>query len=241
MQPKEYEALYTTEEHLWWFRALHMFLLRLIPNQALGSTALDIGCGTGGLLRKLETDGYKVSGLDRSDVALSYACRDLSALARASANEVPLTKAFDLVVSVDVLEVREVDPNRLVREAIRVLRPGGHAAFVVAAHQWLLSAHDQAVDSVRRFDKAQLTNLLKEHNVTILRSSYLFFFLFPIVALRKLLNPPQPGKQVLSDVSVPPFIVNSLLFAICWFEAQILRFVDLPVGSSVVVVVRKNA
>jgi SAM-dependent methyltransferase len=163
-------------------------------------------------------------------------------LAQASANALPFTTgAFDLVTCIDVLEVATVDPAALVNNALRVLRPGGHALFVMAAHQWLLSEHDRAVNSVRRFNLGQMRSLFSAQAVTIRRAGYLFFLLFPVVALRKLLNRPQQGRQSSSDVSVPPMFINQPLYWLCWLEAQWLRVFNLPIGSSVMILVQKNA
>jgi SAM-dependent methyltransferase len=243
MQTSEYQRLHEAEDRLWWFRALHLFLRLLLPKTAGSSLALDIGCGTGGLLRRLAAWQVSPHGVDFSAAALQFARhRQAVPLAQASANALPFTTgAFDLVTCIDVLEVATVDPAALVRNALRVLRPGGYGLFVMAAHQWLLSEHDRAVNSVRRFNLGQMRSLFSAEAVTIRRASYLFFLLFPVVALRKLLNRPQQGGQSSSDVSVPPMFINQPLYWLCWLEAQWLRVFNLPIGSSVMILVQKNA
>jgi ubiquinone/menaquinone biosynthesis C-methylase UbiE len=244
MQAKEYERLDRAEEKLWWFRALRLFLRRLLPVAQGGQRALDIGCGTGGLLRQLIDTNYETSGIDLSNIALGFARRRAAdGLAQGSANQLPfLAAAFDLVTCVDLLEVVSVEPGKLVAEALRVLKPGGKAVFVMAAHQWLLSEHDRAVSSVRRYNVNQMRALFAKAGIEIQRDTYLFFFLFPLVAVRKLFNRPKKAQQAaVSDVSVPPAIINSLLFVVCWFEAQLLRVLNLPLGSSVLVMVKKIA
>lgn len=242
MQKKEYDRLYHAEERLWWFRALHLFLLRLLPRSQPGLRALDLGCGTGGFLTKLTAAGYRSVGMDISATALQHAAsRGHATLVQASANAIPFAPAFDLVVCVDVLEVATVDPAKLVSNALRVLKPGGYGLFVMAAHQWLLSEHDRAVNSVRRYNLSQLKSLFTSPSAKILRASYLFLFVFPLLALRKLLNPKRAGAgEASSDISVPSPLINEPLFALCWLEAQLLRLVNLPMGSSVVVLVRKD-
>lgn len=242
----EYERLYKAEEHLWWFRAMHLFLLRLLPREPRVPRellALDIGCGTGGFLKKLTGAGYKTIGLEYTRVALDYArLRQDHGLLQASANELPFESAFDLVVCVDLLEVGTVEPKKLIDGAIRALKPGGYGIFVMAAHQWLLSEHDRAVNSVRRYNLGQMRELFVKPGVEILRSSYLFFFLFPLVAIRKLFNRKRnSAESTESDVSIPPGFVNNPLYALCWLEAQLFSIFDMPLGSSVVVLVRKNA
>lgn len=242
MQAQEYERLDRAEGQLWWFRALRLFLFRLLPVGKPGQRALDIGCGTGGLVQALSTAGYEVNGIDLSAIALSFArAKIASGLVQADAAHLPLRSgAFDLVTCVDLLEVGSVQPEWLVSEALRALRPGGTGFFVAAAHQWLLSEHDRAVNSVRRYDLGEMRNLLTAPDIEIVRAGYLFFLVFPLVMLRKLTNRAKDSKApAVSDVNVPPALINSLLFFVCWIEAQILRFVNLPTGSSVFVMVKK--
>ncbi len=243
MQAQEYARLDRAEGRLWWFRALRLFLRRLLPAVQRGRRAFDIGCGTGGLLRELAAD-YETVGIDLSAIALDFASQRLAGgLAQASANQLPFcSEAFDLVTCVDLLEVASVQPELLVAEALRVLKPGGHGLFVMAAHQWLLSEHDRAVNSVRRYNLGQLQTLFIRPGIEIKRATYLFFLLFPFIALRKLLNRPRdPVLPSISDVNIPPAIVNTSLLAICWLEAKLLGFINFPMGSSALIVVEKIA
>jgi SAM-dependent methyltransferase len=242
MQASEYERLDRAEEKLWWFRALRLFLRRLLPAAQRGQRALDIGCGTGGLLPQLTATNYETNGIDLSDIALGFAKqRATGGLAQASANQLPFrSAAFDLVTCVDVLEIAAAQPSQLVAEALRVLKPGGRGLFVMPAYQWLLSEHDRAINSVRRYNLKQMRALFSAPGVEIWRSTYLFFFSFPLIAIHKLLNRPKDSLVVpVSDVSVPPDIINIPLFVVGWLEAQLLRFFNLPIGSSALVIVTK--
>ncbi|MCW5873219.1 MAG: class I SAM-dependent methyltransferase [Anaerolineales bacterium] len=240
MQPREYQRLHAAEERLWWFRALHAAVLNVLPASRIGRV-LEIGCGTGGLMHKLRTAGYRPIGIDFAAEAIEFTReRGDGPVARASANELPFAdSSFDLVTCVDVLEVGTVDPQSVVQSALRVLRPGGQALFVMAAHQWLFSEHDRAVNSVRRFNIGQLQALFEGKAVQIKRSSYFFLLVFPLVVLRKLLNKPRTGAST-SDVDVPHGLINEPLYWLSWFEAQCLRILSLPIGSSVLVLVKKN-
>jgi hypothetical protein len=144
------------------------------------------------------------------------------------------------VTCVDLLEVVSVQPQQLVAEALRVLKPGGQGVFVMAAHQWLLSEHDRAVGSVRRYNLSQMRGLFASNAVEIQRATYLFFFLFPLVAMRKLFNRPKDAQQSsVSDVSLPPTLINGPLFTICWLESLFMRLFNFPIGSSALVMVKK--
>ncbi len=239
MRAVEYKKLDAAETEMWWFRSLHKFIFKLLP-PAEGPQILDIGCGTGGLLSKFAQEGFSPTGVDYSAHGLEYAKKKVPNLARGSANALPFATFFDRVTCVDVLEVSTIDPDALVRNAIRVLKPGGFGVFVMAAHQWLLSEHDRAVDSVRRYDRKQMTALFARHNIEIIRSTYLFFSMFPFLALRKLLNKTGAHEEPESDVSTPPGVINQILYFVCSIEALFLPWVNLPMGSSVAIVVRKR-
>jgi 2-polyprenyl-6-hydroxyphenyl methylase/3-demethylubiquinone-9 3-methyltransferase len=116
----------------WWepdgpFAALHWLArarAQLVP-PAPGTRAqlLDIGCG-GGLLAP-HVAGYRHVGVDLSERALEVAARHGVEPVLADAAALPFPDAaFDVVVAGEVLEHVE-DLDRVVAEALRVLRPGG--------------------------------------------------------------------------------------------------------------------
>jgi 2-polyprenyl-6-hydroxyphenyl methylase/3-demethylubiquinone-9 3-methyltransferase len=116
----------------WWrpdgaFAALH-WLARaragLIPPAARsGSPLLDIGCGGGLLAPRLR--GYRHVGVDVSATALAIAAEHGVEPVQARAESLPFPEdSFDVVVAGEILEHVE-DLGATVREALRVLRPGG--------------------------------------------------------------------------------------------------------------------
>ncbi|MBX3048320.1 MAG: class I SAM-dependent methyltransferase [Anaerolineales bacterium] len=247
MRPDEYQSLYEVEPSHWWFRGLRRFLQRLIPpdyKQGRATRYLDLGCGTGGLLAAQAGGSALAVGLDFSPVALHWASRrQAGALVRASANRVPFRQQFDLVTCVDVLEVASVQPDELATSFVSALRPGGYGILVVAAHAWLLSQHDIAVDSVRRYNLAQLKTLFAGQPVQTLYAGYLFAAVFPLVVFVRgvlyRLRKPAANQPTRSDVFLPSPPVNALLDLVCRLEALLLPWLRLPFGSSVVIVVEK--
>lgn len=242
MQAREYESLFSAEGQLWWFRAMRRFIDVLLPMSKRGKRVLDIGCGTGALMRHIASQGNSVMGIDFSRTGIDFAKQESNGLvAQATAEDLPFaSNSLDAVTCVDLLELGSLQPARLVAEAVRVLRPGGHGLFVAAAHQWLLSEHDRAVGSTRRFELGELRALFSQQSVRVVRGTYLFTLLFPLIALRKLLNRPKEGESR-SDVSLIPGIINEPLYWLCAIESLVLRFAGFAFGSSVVVLVEKNA
>ncbi len=105
-------------------------ILNLI-GEAGGRTILDVGCGDGELAVELWKRGAKVAGIDASarmiEAARERARRHGADITFevATAQELPFAPdAFDAVVAVTVLCFVE-DAALVLREAARVLRPGG--------------------------------------------------------------------------------------------------------------------
>jgi len=246
MQTREYEQLYATEDEHWWFRALRLFVGTLLgPRPGADAWALDVGCGTGALGAQLKDWGYQFTGLDYSRDGLAFARqRGLARLVSGSANQLPFKESFDLITCIDVLEVDAVTPAEAMASIRTALKPGGRALVLAAAFQWLYSQHDLAVNSIHRFSRAELADLARASGLRVRRASYLFAFLFPLTATWKLIKRAVPGgfdEAGPSDVSSPPPLVNTLLYWICRVENWLLGYVNLPFGTSVVVLVERAA
>jgi SAM-dependent methyltransferase len=109
---------------------------------------LDAGCGDGTfvdrLARTLDRPGTRFTGVDRSEFQLAKA-RRLAEAADAPYDfrvadlgvRIPFDDAtFDLVHAAEVIE-HLLDPDLLVDEAARVLRPGGHVVITTPnLHAW---------------------------------------------------------------------------------------------------------
>jgi len=108
-----------------------------------GGTVLDVGCGTGVVDRWLgrRTAGQnRIVGLDIN----RYLLQEAAALARkeglegavdfreGSAEALPFPdNSFDVTISITVIE--EVDAERMLREMVRVTKPGGRVAVIARA------------------------------------------------------------------------------------------------------------
>jgi SAM-dependent methyltransferase len=101
-------------------------------------TLLEVGCGIGTDLVRFARGGARVTGVDLSETAIglaaqNFALHGLSPVELRVANGEALAypdQTFDHVYAHGVIQYT-ADPAQLVREAHRVLKPGGTATFMV--------------------------------------------------------------------------------------------------------------
>jgi SAM-dependent methyltransferase len=242
MEDAEYRRMFAVEDTLWWYRALRLYLGDVIRATvpARGVAALDAGCGSGANTVLLADAFTRVTGCDLSEEAVRLARRrGLERLLVADVNRLPLrTGAFDCVLCADVFESLEVDERRALEELARVTKPGGRLVLSLAAFQFLLSEHDRAVHSVRRYTKARARAAFAVGGVRIARMRYLFGFLFvPIVAYRLGRGLARRGGSAAprSDLFRLPRLLDAFLYAVVRLERFVARWVPLPFGTTLLV------
>jgi ubiquinone/menaquinone biosynthesis C-methylase UbiE len=118
------------------YRAMHERWLDTLP-LAGTRTAVDIGCGPGGLSSAVATRGLEVTGVDRSESMLEKAReREREGVVRfvlGDATALPCEdRSFDVVVCSSLLNIVD-DPAQVLREMRRVLRPGGLVSVLMPA------------------------------------------------------------------------------------------------------------
>lgn len=100
------------------------WLARAVSSSA--STVLDLACGAGAMVQRLERPGRTIVGVDRSEAELREGQRRRRGpLVQAHASYLPFAAdSFDAVVSSIGVSV-VADRTRFLQEVARVLRPGG--------------------------------------------------------------------------------------------------------------------
>lgn len=95
---------------------------------------LDVGCGTGRLVKFLNENGFDAKGCDNQEEAVKYAKRvsTPTKIKKGSATKVPFkTNTFDLVTAISVIEhLKEKQFIKFLKETKRVLRRGGFVFLV---------------------------------------------------------------------------------------------------------------
>jgi SAM-dependent methyltransferase len=241
------EATHRAEQAHFWWRGFRAFVRPLVAEALAGIATpdiLDCGCGTGANLGLLEQHG-RAFGFDISRWGVEHAHRcGRTRVIQASVTDIPIGgDRFDLVTAFDVLyTLTEPQERSAVREMFRVLRPGGTLIVNVAALEMLRGNHSVFGAEVRRSTRRRLRRILQEAGFAVMRLTYTNFSLFPLMlAVRTtqraigLATPEEAGTEIV----VPPAPVNAALSALLWCEARALRFMDMPIGSSLLCVARK--
>ncbi len=221
----------------WWYVARRELFRQLLAGRVQpGTTALDVGCGTGETMAVLrELGAGRVAGTDLSDDALAYARHHpQGSVLAATAEQLPFADGCaDLLVSSDVLE--HLDDDRVaLREYRRVLRPGGLLLVTVPSYQGLWSAHDERAGHRRRYRLSELTSAVESTRFRVERASYFFSYLVPpALAVRR-----TPLGRLTADTDEEASagrVASAVLSRLGAAERAVLRRRSLPFGLSQVV------
>jgi len=134
-----------------------------------------------------------------------------------------------------------------VREAFRILKPGGYYYISEQAYPVLRSQHDVSQGAVRRYTKTRLRTMLTKTGFEVERMTSANTVLFPLMAAVRLaskaLHPPSKiePEESHSDLKPLPKPANFLLRSILKAEGELIKKVDLPYGLSIITLARKPA
>lgn len=244
MDPNEYTKLAHVEDTHWHFHTLHDHIRRALASHLPRPDAriLDAGCGTGGLIRRLQGwhPGARIEGIDFSPLAVECARRRVPEceIREGSVTNLPCESgAFDAIVSADV--VCQVDrPAEAYAEFRRCLKPGGLLVINVPAYRWMWSYHDDTCQTRHRFTRGAIGRLASESGFTTVRSTYWNTLPFPLIALRRKLLPAPAGG---SDVhEYPGWVSLPMRGAMSLESAWLGTGMNLPFGCSVFAVAVKS-
>jgi len=194
MRLEDFELLYKLEESYWWFVGMRSITDTIASTELQKSNLciLDAGCGTGFNMNYFGTlIPKKVFGLDIADAAIAFVRkRGIRKIVQASVTEIPFkSESFDLVFSFEVVTQLPCDLHDCaLREAYRVLKPGGFLFLRVPAFMWLWSSHDEELQVFHRYTRPELAKKLLDLNYSLEWISYANTLLFPLILLRRFLK-----------------------------------------------------
>jgi SAM-dependent methyltransferase len=242
----KYDDLCAAEDHHFWFygrsQLLDWALRTYFPN---ASSLLEVGCGTGGVLRALRRNrpAVAVTGSDIHWAGLQLARErnpDVSFL-QFDARELPFEHEFDIVGAFDVLEHIE-DDERVLRRIFTATRPGGGLVVMVPQHPSLWSWVDTISHHKRRYRRGELVQKISAAGFHVVRATSFMSLLLPLMLLWRLRervfrHTPDPSADLR-----PPGALNALLRRVMDLERMMIQAgVSLPAGGSLLCVARVPA
>lgn len=252
MNPK-IQRLIEEDSH-WWFAGRTWALIRMLDRviQPDGKRhVLDVGCGAGNMFHHLARYG-PVVGVDCNVRPLAVARARGYPVCQAEGGALPFgNNSFELVSLLDTIEHCE-DEIDVLRECYRVCTSPGTVVITAPAFMALWSQNDVLNAHRRRYSAPELRDKLRRVGFRIRRMSYNNFFLFPLAALliwlrRGAVPAPELGSPHFDDQSYQvemepvPAPLNAVLSGITWTESQLLRWLSLPVGTSLICIAQKPA
>lgn len=248
---KFFEFLYSLENRHFWFKARNILIKKSIQqitsarsNKKQRLSFLEIGCGNGYVLTSLKRNSsLNISGGDVFFEALSFCKkRGNDSLYQIDAMNLPFVNHFEIIGLFDSLEHIE-DDVKVLENIHAALKEEGQIVLTVPANKSMWSNVDIISKHKRRYSREELVDKLSKTGFRIERISYFFTFLFPLLWLiRKLTDNNYRKNKSLEDYletkSIP--LLNTIFYLIMRFEVKILERVNLPFGSSLIAIAKKE-
>jgi SAM-dependent methyltransferase len=124
---------------------------------------LEVGCGRGGLLARLKSEGRELYGFDISPTGVGIA-KSINKDANffvADARNIPFkSNSFDYIICAEVLE--HIEGDEAIKECYRVLKPNGSALFSVPNEGKIERPSGRQCGHVRSFTFKSFTGFLEQ-------------------------------------------------------------------------------
>lgn len=247
----DYAAQYgELQQWHWWFRGRNKIIGAVLEREFAGEPdaarrILSVGCGPAVGLEWLVPHagpGGRVVGLDIEPMHAQNLPAGVEFVV-GSLERAPLPDAsFDAVLALDVLEHLD-DASAGLREALRLVKPGGLLLVTVPALPALWGGQDVVSEHRRRYTKGSLERLFRETGLSNYWIKYFNTLLFPLVASVRL------SRRALGQANRPrsdfegnrPGLLNSLLERVFAAESRLINRVPMPIGVSLVATYRPAA
>jgi SAM-dependent methyltransferase len=212
---------------------------------AKNGVIMEIGCSSGFLIKDLikSFPEATIVGADVVKAPLYKLASDLPGvpLIRFDLLQCPLPdQSVDVLIMLNVLEHIEDDVGAL-KNAWRLLKPGGSLVIEVPAGPHLYDAYDAELHHFRRYSRSELNRKLSAAGFRVHRKSHLGFFLYPAFFVVKWLNKLMSVKKqrpVVRDQAASTS-GNILVNLGMKFESNYLANCELPFGIRALAVARR--
>lgn len=237
------------EKSHWWYRTLHNLVLDTLKSHfdSKEIRLVDAGCGTGGLLLKLTTAGYRnATGFDVSEHAIAWCERrglPVTIWSLTDLGSFNTSEKYDAIISNDTLCYLKL-PEQLCffDSAFNRLGLGGILIMNLPALNAFRGTHDNAVGILQRFSHIEIGRAALTSGFEIVSYRYWPFLLSPIIyAVRKLQRFSQARgakRAAMSDLRLYSAMTNYALYYLTSLE--FISSMPPPFGSSLFVVLRKS-
>lgn len=243
--PEQFFAkLVAVEDEHFWFRARNKILSYLVNRYApdrKGVKFLEIGCGTGVVLKHLQTTTHvHLSGAEIHLSGLRFAKMRLPDLEflQLNAKQMPFNSEYECIGMFDVLE--HIDEDELVMKNVHTaLCKEGLFFITVPQYPWMWSGADDAAYHQRRYSKKELCTKLERNGFKLIYLSSFVFLLFPVMVLSRFLqkrNSSTAGAELQLNKRLN-FLFYKLMQIECWL---IEKNIQLPFGGSLICVAQKQ-
>jgi SAM-dependent methyltransferase len=254
--PLYFAPLFAMEDRHFWFRARNGLIATLVgqitAHLPAGYRVLEVGCGTGNVLRALETvcDRGVIVGMDLFIEGLRYARRRARApLVQGDMHTPPFQAVFDLIGLFDVLE-HLPDDMRVLRDLHAMLVPGGALLVTVPAHASLWSYFDEAAHHCRRYAGDELGDKLRDAGYRVEYLTQFMAPLFPAIWLGRRVARLRNRRATTAALNVDDLATNELRIVpvvndwLYWLLRQEGRWIGrrkrVPIGTSFLAIAYKT-
>lgn len=216
-------------------RVLEMYRKRYFNDKCID--VLDPSCSIGMDIAMFR-NGY---GSDINFESISHAIYKISRIVNGDTNRLPFKdRTFDLIISMDTLAIKGVEPVNAVREYHRVLKNNG-LIFVNVPHlQKLYSKHDRAVGNVKRYSRRDIHELFTGDKWIIEEINAWSMLLLPFAFLQRAVISLFEDYSAKTDLREMNPVLNAVFKCIYNAEMPMLRMGILPFGYSLFTVCRKR-
>jgi len=242
-----YKETYLIEDSYFWFKSIHKFIDFVVKKECQKSNnplnIIDVGCGSGKLITILNKY-CEAKGIDCSKEAIGF-CKERG-LEKVKVEDINFYEfgesKYDIITCIDVLYHCWIkDDIIILNKLYKSLKPNGILILDLAAFNFLRRGHDKAGMGIRRHTRRTIIPHLEEVGYKIEIGSYRLSFLFIPVLVMKCFEKLQKNDEVKSDFKELPPLINWLIFQMSCFENQIIRYFNLPIGTSLLITARKSS